>query len=189
MTIYEKLNIIQLKLRAPKDLKNKFGGFNYRSAESILENIKPLLLETKTALTLSDEVVYIGDRYYIKATATLNDCESENSITTYAYAREDEEFKGMSLGQLSGSTCSYARKYALCGLFAIDNGNDLDSLDTANLKVEKPKVDVERDVLLAQVNKLQINLTNGAHYLGKDVKDLTNEDLKTLVDMKEKAKK
>lgn len=125
----EKLIKIQQELHAPKDLENKFGGYNYRSAESILENVKPLL--DGAIILLTDELVMIGNRYYVKATATFKDGEFEQSVS--AYAREEEALKGMTQGQITGATSSYARKYALNGLFAIDNTKDLDSLEDASI--------------------------------------------------------
>lgn len=124
----EKLIKIQQELHAPKDLENKFGGYNYRSAESILENIKPLL--DGAMILLTDELVQIGNRYYVKAIATFKDGDFEQSVT--AYAREEENLKGMTQGQITGATSSYARKYALTGLFAIDNATDLDMIEGAS---------------------------------------------------------
>lgn len=127
-----KLMIIQASLKAPKDQKNNFGGYSYRSLEGILEALKPLLYTTKTTLSISDDVVQVGDRIYFKATATLKDAETWEVIeSTTALAREDESQKGMMSSQLSGSTSSYARKYCVCWLFSIDNGEgDPDSINT-----------------------------------------------------------
>ena len=127
MNITEKLNLIQTELKAPKNQRNNFGGYNYRSCEDILEAIKPLLEKTKTALIIADEPNLIGDRFYIKATATLKDCESEAEIKATAYAREPSEKKGMDFAQITGATSSYARKYALNGLFCIDDTKDSDA--------------------------------------------------------------
>lgn len=123
--------LIQATLKAPKDQKNNFGGYSYRSLENILEALKPLLYDTQTTLTLSDEVVQVWDRIYFKATATLKDAETWEVIeTASAYAREDENQKGMMSSQLSGSTSSYARKYCVCWLFCIDNWEwDADSIN------------------------------------------------------------
>ena len=134
-----KLLLIQASLKAPKDQKNNFGGYSYRSLENILEALKPLLYDTQTTLTLSDEVVQVWDRIYFKATATLKDCETWEVIeTATAYAREDENQKGMMSSQLSGSTSSYARKYCVCWLFCIDNGEwDADSINTHWKKTTK----------------------------------------------------
>lgn len=129
MNIFEKLSMIQQELIAPKNQYNKFGNYNYRSCEDILEGLKPCLKKVNAAVRISDEMVLIGDRYYIKATATLIDCESEAMTSNTAYAREEEAVKGMSSSQITGSASSYARKYALNGLFAIDDVKDADSRD------------------------------------------------------------
>lgn len=121
--LHKKLWTIQQTLNAPKNQHNNFGGYNYRSAEDILEAVKPLLQDI--TLTVSDEIVLIGNRYYVKATATLSDVEDEFSVT--AYAREEESKKGMDASQLTGATSSYARKYALNGLFCIDDAKDPDT--------------------------------------------------------------
>lgn len=125
MNIYEKLARIQAELKAPKGQFNEYGGFNYRSCEDITEAVKPLLRELGLVLIMRDEIVLIGTRYYIKATAMLSDAESNVSAT--AYAREDESKKGMDGAQLTGAASSYARKYALNGLFAIDDTKDADT--------------------------------------------------------------
>ena len=125
--ILEKLNIIQSKLKAPKGQFNKFGNYPYRSCEDILEALKPLLAETKTVLAINDEVELIGDRFYIRATCNLFDAESGEKISNSAFAREPEIKKGMDPAQITGSVSSYARKYALNGLFAIDDTKDSDS--------------------------------------------------------------
>jgi ERF superfamily. len=127
MTIYEKLKIIQTKLKAPKGQYNKFGNYNYRSLEDITEAVKPLLDEVGATLIISDEIVLIGDRYYVKATAELWDIKEQSVIIVRAFARESEVTKGMSDSQVTGATSSYARKYALNGLFAIDDTKDADS--------------------------------------------------------------
>ena len=137
MDIYEKLGTIQTKLKAPKNQYNKFGNYYYRNAEDIQEAVKPLLAETKTVLTISDDIALVGDRFYIRATATLTDAEGKDSIAVTAYAREPLECKGMDDAQVTGATSSYARKYALCGLFLLDDTKDADSMD--NSKEEPPK--------------------------------------------------
>ena len=123
--IVEKLSAIQVELKAPKGQYNSFGKYNYRSCEDILEGVKPLLDKYRVALTLNDEIVLIGDRYYVKATATLHD--GEQVLSSTAYARESEDKKGMDSSQLTGATSSYARKYALNGLFSIDDTKDADA--------------------------------------------------------------
>lgn len=124
----KELIAIQSELKAPKNQKNSFGGYLYRSAEDILEAVKPLLKKHGCHLTISDEMVVLGDRYYVKATATL--ANADGSIYTTAYAREEESKKGMDSSQLTGSTSSYARKYALNGLFCIDDTKDSDATNT-----------------------------------------------------------
>jgi hypothetical protein len=121
----ELLNKIQHQLNVPKSLFNKFGGYNYRSAEQILEAVKPLL--GKGTLTLSDEVFLIGQRYYVKATATIKDGGDEISVS--AYARETESRKGTDDAQITGSASSYARKYALNGLFGLSDVQDPDDMN------------------------------------------------------------
>lgn len=121
--IYEKLAKIQATLKAPKNQFNSFGKYNYRSCEDILEAVKPLL--NGLVLTVSDEIVLIGDRYYVRATATLTD--GKEGITNPAYAREEDNKKGMDASQLTGATSSYARKYALAGLFLLDDNKDSDA--------------------------------------------------------------
>lgn len=122
------LNTIQTALKAPKNQYNKFGKYSYRSCEDILEAVKPFLSDLKATLTISDEIVLIGERYYVKATATLT--AEDESISVSAYAREAEEQTGMAPSQLTGSTSSYARKYCLNGLFCIDDNKDADSTNT-----------------------------------------------------------
>lgn len=124
------LNQIQKQLKAPKSQFNAFGKYSYRNCEDIVEALKPLL-EDDDKFTISDEVVQVGDRYYIKATATFND------TSVSAYAREALEQKGMNDSQLTGSTSSYARKYALNGLFAIDDTKDSDTTNVHDKTITK----------------------------------------------------
>lgn len=132
MNIYEKLLVIQSKLKAPKSQRNTFGNYNYRNCEDVLEAVKPLLVEVKATLTITDELVMVGERYYVKATATLLDTETQNEggypdfIHNSAFAREEETKKGMDASQITGASSSYARKYALNGLLAIDDTKDSD---------------------------------------------------------------
>ncbi len=132
----EELVNIQSELKAPKSQFNKFGGYNYRSAEDILEAVKPLLKSNNAFLTISDEIECIGERFYIKATATIT--ASGQSISVSAYAREEESKKGMDGAQVTGSASSYARKYALNGLFCIDDTKDADSINTHGKKEAEP---------------------------------------------------
>lgn len=128
-----KIAKIQQTLKAPKNQYNKFGGYYYRNCEDILESVKPLLGDL--ILTINDEIVQIGNRYYVRATATITDGEHEQSAT--AYAREEESKKGLDTSQVTGSTSSYARKYACNALFCIDDTKDADSDEQS--KPEQPK--------------------------------------------------
>ncbi|MFA5322708.1 MAG: ERF family protein [Smithella sp.] len=122
------LSEIQAKLKAPKNQYNSFGKYHYRSCEDILEAVKPLLLEHNAALTITDEIAMIGTRFYVRAIATLNIKGGEQIMVT-AYAREEESKKGMDGSQVTGAASSYARKYALNGLFLIDDTKDADTMD------------------------------------------------------------
>ena len=127
MNIYEKLMNIQKELKAPKSQYNSFGKYKYRSCEDILESVKPLLEKYKVTIILTDKLEQIGERYYIRAMAILFDTESDNSIENTAYAREEETKKGMDGSQITGTSSSYARKYALNGLLLIDDTKDADT--------------------------------------------------------------
>lgn len=136
----DKLLLIQAALKCPKNQRNAFGNYNYRSCEDILEAVKPLLYETKTTLTISDRMVDVGGRIYVEATATLKDAETGEIIEqNVAYARESESKKWMDESQLTWATSSYARKYALNGLFLLDDVKDADATNThwKEEKVEK----------------------------------------------------
>lgn len=136
MKITAKLMNIQQKLIAPKNNYNSFGKYSYRSCEDILEAVKPLLAENKVVLTICDEIILVGERFYIKAIATLTDCESDETISNVAYAREEDKKSGMSESQITGSCSSYARKYALNGLFCIDDVKDADTRDNREKTTE-----------------------------------------------------
>nr|WP_314793751.1 ERF family protein [uncultured Campylobacter sp.] len=124
----EVLNKIQCELKAPKTQMNKFGGYAYRSCEDILEAVKPLLQKYEAVLTIGDEIIAVADRIYVKATATLKGKDGEVSVS--AYAREPASKKGSDESQITGAASSYARKYALNGLFAIDDAKDADATNT-----------------------------------------------------------
>lgn len=126
VTIFQKLARIQKDLKAPKSQYNSFSSYYYRNCEDILEALKPLL-DKDTIIIVNDEIVQVGDRYYVKATATITDGQGE--IHNTAYARESLDKKGMDDSQITGATSSYARKYALNGLLAIDDAKDADSHD------------------------------------------------------------
>ncbi|MCC0679517.1 ERF family protein [Clostridioides sp. ES-S-0005-03] len=138
--IYMKLVNIQSALKAPKNQFNSFGKYNYRSCEDILEGLKPILKEEKALVILDDKVVQIGTRFYVEATATLIDAETGETVSVKALAREDETKKGMDLAQVTGSVSSYARKYALNGLFCIDDTKDSDATNTHGKEQKKREV-------------------------------------------------
>lgn len=143
MSIHAKLSELQYKLVAPKGQYNSFGKYRYRNCEDILEAVKPLLHQLGCTLTLADEIVSAGDRYYIRATATLTDIENGESLGTTAYAREEAEKKGMDGSQITGASSSYARKYCLCGLLCIDDNKDSDTTNKGDdLGIKEIKVSI-----------------------------------------------
>lgn len=159
MNIYEKINKIQVELKAPKSQRNNFGNYNFRNCEDILEALKPLLLREKIIIQLSDDLVQIGDRFYIKATATLIDVESGEKHSTTAFAREELSKKGMDGSQITGASSSYARKYALNGLLAIDDTKDSDTTNTHNNNDSKNQ---KKQVSTEEKRK------NGENYIAKN---------------------
>ncbi|HBF9892174.1 TPA: ERF family protein [Clostridioides difficile] len=138
--VYIKLVNIQSTLKAPKSQFNSFGKYNYRSCEDILEGLKPILKEEKALVILDDNIVQIENRFYVEATATLIDAETGEKVSTKALAREDETKKGMDLAQVTGSVSSYARKYALNGLFCIDDTKDSDATNKHGNEQKKKEV-------------------------------------------------
>lgn len=161
MNVYEKLLNIQNELKAPKNQRNSFGNYNYRNCEDILEAVKPLCKANKAVLMITDEIIPVGDRYYVKSTARLINVEkAEESISNTAYARESEEKKGMDTSQITGATSSYARKYALNGLFCIDDTKDADT-DAYSQQDNKEPIEQleERKITSAQLKILQSKYT------------------------------
>jgi hypothetical protein len=147
-----KLAEIQAKVKAPKGQFNSFGKYNYRSAEDILEAVKQVVNPMGYSITISDTIINVGDRYYIKATATLSN--GKETYSTDGYAREEESKKGMDGSQVTGASSSYARKYALNGLFALDDTKDSDATNT-NGKEEAKQLDTKMfDKWESQINKL-----------------------------------
>lgn len=136
--IYGKLMMIQQELKAPKGQYNSFAKYNYRSCEDILEAVKPLCIKNNATLLLNDAVQEVSGRFYVVATATLVDTESGDSVSANAYAREPQDKKGMDDSQITGMASSYARKYALNGLFCIDDTKDADT-DEAKRQEDAPK--------------------------------------------------
>lgn len=176
ISIFSKLLSIQNELKAPKNQYNKFGKYNYRSCEDILEAIKPLCLKYGAVLLVDDYVEQVGERFYIKAKASLIDIETEQEIYACAYARESENKKGMDSAQVTGATSSYARKYALNGLFCIDDTKDVDTQEYQEKKQMNnnqsknansyEQVGIEQAVLLGEIDKRIEELLK----LGVDVK-------------------
>ena len=147
----ERVVIVQKELKAPKGQYNSFGKYRYRSAEDILNSVKPLLAVNDLILPLSDELIALGSRIYVKATATLQDCNTANAISVDAYAREDEVKKGMDGSQITGAASSYARKYALNGLFLIDDTKDADATNDGTHEANNNRLQ-EALNLIAQAN-------------------------------------
>ena len=213
MELKEKLLNIQIELKAPKNQKNTFGNYNFRSAEDILEAVKPLCFKYKALLVLSDEIIVVGQndpiiveeqvyssklkkevtqktvygaqRFYTKATATLLDVESDAIISATASAREEETKTGMDLSQLTGSTSSYARKYALNGLFDVDDTKDSDATNKHN-KVDDEE-DTEQKATKSQLDILEKAYTDEVqkqiceHYKIAKLAELTLEQASELV--------
>ena len=141
MAVHEKLKEIQTMLKAPKNLYNSYGGFSYRNAEGIYEAVKPLLNQLNMTLIINDSVQNVGTKNYIKATAYLTDCETGEQLSSCALAREAEAKKGMDDSQITGTASSYARKYALNGLFLLDDTKDEDSDECRKYKENKSKAE------------------------------------------------
>lgn len=141
MGINKKLMDIQAELKAPKNQRNTFGNYNYRSCEDILEAVKPLLKKYKATLMIRDDIEIVGDRFYVKATATFLDTETDEVLCNTAYAREALEKKGLDASQITGTASSYARKYCLNGLFLIDDTKDADTDEYKNQQDAKKATD------------------------------------------------
>lgn len=183
--IITKLATIQKELKTPKNQFNKFGNYKYRSCEDILESLKSLLEKTKTSLKISDELVLLGDRFYIKATATLYDLESEEKIENAAYAREEETKKGMDGSQITGTASSYARKYALNGLFLIDDTKDADTNEyhKQTNKAKENNIELDyRQELIKYCKEKNIDINETARDYKINAKS-TNEDFKNVLEM------
>ena len=182
MSVYGKLQEIQRDLKAPKGQRNKFGNYNYRSCEDVLEAVKPLAHKLDCIVLLSDQLVNIGDRFYIEATATLVETETKEEVCTTALARESLTKKGMDDSQITGTASSYARKYALNGLFAIDDTKDSDTNESKDneKREEKPKskatVSQVKDII--ELLGADIDRSNKilAHYKVTAFKDLSLEE-------------
>lgn len=177
MKLYQALQKIQSELKAPKSNFNSFGKYYYRSCEDILEAVKPLLEKYNVSLTVSDRIECIGDRIYVVATATL--LNSEETIAVCGYAREPESKKGMDESQITGATSSYARKYALNGLFSIDDTKDIDTIDADSKLITKEQLNTFK-VLGIDIPKVC------SHFGVNNVNSLTYAQAKQAIDIKNK---
>lgn len=162
----KELITIQSELKAPKSQFNKFGGYKYRKAEDILEAVKPLLNKQKCTLTITDDIVMVGNRIYVKATATIKN-EKGECETTNGWAREEETKKGMDGSQITGASSSYARKYALNGLFAIDDNADSDTTDDGQQQTQQQAQTQAQQTASNQFNPNDLN--EGLDYLSRCV--------------------
>lgn len=191
MTIHEKMMKIQTTLKAPKNLRNSFGGYMYRNAEGILEAVKPLLEEQKLAMYITDDVIAVGDRVYVKATVKVQDIETEASVVTTALAREALNKKGMDDSQITGTASSYARKYALNGIFLLDDTKDADTDENQKerkairgMKISK----ITQDTLLSLCDEMAFDINKIlASYHHKDISEITEGEYQYIVSNKDKA--
>jgi hypothetical protein len=205
-----KLMNIQSELKAPKSRKNSFGNYYYRSCEDILEAVKPLLKANGCILTISDSVEVIGERYYVKATATIADIENEDRISNSALARETADKKGQDDSQITGTASSYARKYALNGLFLIDDTKDADT-DEAHREKEarakKAEDEKKNEALITDIGSMKIpeikvkvlqqDIENGItdeekllkFFKVEKLEDVTEAQFRDYVDKRNKAEK
>lgn len=191
MSILEKLAAVQQEVKAPKNLYNSFGDFKYRSAESILESVKPILAKNNATIILSDSIEEVGGRIYVKATATIYDIEDGAAAGVSAFAREPDEKKKMDSAQITGTASSYARKYALNGLLLLDDTKDpdTDEYQRQNRETKPEKLDGEAIKTIVSLAKLaEVDL--GKALGGKDISTLTKKRADELImALKEKAEK
>lgn len=194
LNIMQKLGIIQTELSVPKKQYNSYSDFYYRSCEDIMEAVKPYLQKLGLALVMTDDVVLIGERYYIKATATLTDLESQQTYTTHAFAREQETKKGMDTSQITGATSTYARKYCLNGLFAIDDVRDADTMPKDEIDEKIQKAEKIKDTKISEgqcksltdalINRGENSVDKFKEYFGvENLSDLTKEQYAMAVEM------
>lgn len=200
MNLTEKLVEVQSRMKAPKNLRNNFGGYNYRNAEQIFEAFKPYGNELKLVLTVSDDLVQVGSAVYIKAVATITDAEKPSDmITVTAYAKEPDNKKGMDSAQITGASSSYARKYALNGLFLLDDTKDPDSEEYA--RENKGRAEQQKKAAAAEDNSIKSKIVlemkrKGYAVSKKALEQLDSMDQKaleayyqSLIRMPDKAKK
>lgn len=176
VVLNQRVGDIQHKLKAPKGQYNSFGKYNYRSCEDILEGVKPLLKEHNLALLIDDEIVQIGERYYVKATAKITD--GREIVSATAYAREPDTKKGMDESQITGATSSYARKYALNALLCIDDTKDADTMDNSKKPVQQTQETVYNwQTLKARATQGGISEDDLKHYLKETLKVNESKDM------------
>lgn len=176
VVLNQRVGDIQHKLKAPKGQYNSFGKYNYRSCEDILEGVKPLLKEHNLALLIDDEIVQIGERYYVKATAKITD--GRECVSATAYAREPDTKKGMDESQITGATSSYARKYALNALLCIDDTKDADTMDNSKKPVQQTQETVYNwQTLKARATQGGISEDELKHYLKETLKVNESKDM------------
>ena len=197
MSLYQKLLRVQTQLKAPKNQYNEFGGYHYRSLEDIVEAVKPLLAKENLVMTLSDELVFIGDRYYIKAIVTVIDAETGKKHEVNGFAREAEDKKKMDVSQITGAASSYARKYALNGMFAIDDTKDSDATNTHgknennNQNIDKQTIaaitsfikrdDKAKNIAVSFLKTKGFSNFDGLHELSQEEADKLLEKIKSVV--------
>lgn len=179
--VHEALNKIQTELKAPKNLHNDYGGYNYRNFEGICEALKPHLKENNCILTVADDVKNIGERYYVVARATLTHTEDGSTVCAEAWAREDAVKKGMSESQITGATSSYARKYCLNGLFLLDDTKDPDTNEFKEVEkkaaskksdtpTEEPMTDEQKHEITTELDRTGVDIEQINTVLGKSLK-------------------
>lgn len=205
--VYGRLRCVQRDLKAPKNQYNSFGKYRYRSCEDILEGVKPILQEYGCAIVLSDTIEQIGDRFYVKATATFYDCDTGESVSNTAYARESDDKKGMDASQITGTASSYARKYALNGLLLIDDTKDADTDENRNETTGRARSEAakkgmatkeqnalesanqiisEKDVLVLKEMMQKKGIDPNQKWKGKELSELTNAEWVQAVNWLEK---
>lgn len=205
--VYGRLLRVQRDLKAPKNQYNSFGKYRYRSCEDILEGVKPILQEYGCAIVLSDTIEQIGDRFYVKATATFYDCDTGESVSNTAYARESDDKKGMDASQITGTASSYARKYALNGLLLIDDTKDADTDENRNETTGRARSEAakkgmatkeqnalesanqiisEKDVLVLKEMMQKKGIDPNQKWKGKELSELTNAEWVQAVNWLEK---
>lgn len=189
--IYAAMQVVQRELKAPKGQTNSFGGYKYRSCEDIVEAVKPLLNEQGLILTMSDDIVQVGDRIYVKATCRVIDVATGDSVETSALAREAAQKKGMDDSQITGTASSYARKYALNGLFAIDDTKDADTDAYAKRQQAAQKSEQERKNAIHALNtaiktvgaqNAEVSAIAGVKFGKTSTREMTTEEINQLAE-------